>query len=263
MWIGHRAVTSLGIVILLPWHLSERLVGGLNVTLPSDTIEVAAELGSTGQPWDDLVSLYSPLRDEVANTDGIPVVLAGDCVASLAVIAGIQQRGIAAALVWFDAHGDFHTESTTSSGYLGGLPLAKTVGQGDLTLPSALGMSVLPEEWVVLSDGRDLDPPEVAALASSRVRKVAVQDLDPSVLPSGPVIIHVDLDVIDPAQLRGLRFPATGGPTRAAVAEAIRAVAATRPVAALDIAATWLPDAVDRAQTDAALEAVLVAAGLS
>jgi arginase len=247
-------------VILLPWHLSDRLGGGLNVTLPSDTIEVPAELGSTGQPWDDLVSVYSPLGDEVATTDGIPVVLTGDCVASLAVIAGIQHRGIAASLVWFDAHGDFHTESTTRSGYLGGLPLAKAVGRGDLALPSALGMSVLPEEWVVLSDGRDLDPPEVAALALSRVRKVAVQHLDPSVLPSGPVIIHVDLDVIDPSQLRGLRFPAPGGP---AVAEAIRAVAATRPVAALDIAATWLPDAVDRAQTDAALEAVLVAAGLS
>jgi arginase len=116
---------------------------------------------------------------------------------------------------------------------------------------------------VILSDGRDLDPPEVDALASSRVRRVSVQYLDPSVLPIGPVISHVDLDVIDPAQLRGVRFPATGGPTLAAVAEAVRAVAATRPVAALDIAATWLPDAVDRTQTDDALEAVLVAAGLS
>jgi hypothetical protein len=65
-------------VILLPWHLSDRLVGGLNVTLPSDTVEVPAELGSTGQRWADLVSVYSPLRDEVANTDGVPVVLAGD-----------------------------------------------------------------------------------------------------------------------------------------------------------------------------------------
>jgi arginase family enzyme len=63
-----------------------------------------------------------------------PVVLSGDCVASLAVIAGLQQRGIRPGLVWFDAHGDFHTEATTSSGYLGGLPLAKAVGRGDLTL---------------------------------------------------------------------------------------------------------------------------------
>ena len=169
----------------------------------------------------------------VASVDGIPVVLTGDCVACLGVIAGIQHRGIAAALVWFDAHGDFHTESTTTSGYLGGLLLAKAVGRGDLTLPSALGMSALPEEWVILSDGRDLDPAEVDALASSRVRTVAVQHLDPSVLPTGPVIIHVDLDVIDPAQLRGLRFPAPGGPALAAVAEAVRAVAATRPLAAL------------------------------
>jgi arginase len=123
-------------------------------------------------------------------------------------------------------------------------------------------MSALPEEWVILSDGRDLDPPEVDALASSRVHRVAVQHLDPSVLPIGPVIIHMDLDVIDPAQLRGLRFPASGGPALAALAKAVRAVAATNPVAALDIAATWRPDAVDRTQTDAALQAVTVAAGL-
>ncbi|HZC52702.1 MAG TPA: arginase family protein [Mycobacterium sp.] len=250
-------------MFLLPWHLSDRLVDGLNVTLPSDTIEVTGEPGSTGQPWADLVSLYAPLRDAVVNTDGVPVVLSGDCVASLAVIAAIQQRGTAATLVWFDAHGDFHTEATTTSGYLGGLPLAKAVGRGDLSLPSALGMAALPEDWVILSDGRDLDPPERAALAGSRVRRVPVDDLDPSVLPDGPVIIHVDLDVIDPAQLRGLRFPAPGGPPVAAVAEAVHAVATTHPVAALDIAATWLPDAADPAQANAALNAVLAAAGLS
>lgn len=249
-------------VILLPWHLNDHLVDGLNVTLPPDTITVAGQPDSTGQPWHDLVGLYAPLRDAVVRTDGVPVVLSGDCVASLAVIAGLQQRGTAAALVWFDAHGDFHTESTTGSGYLGGLPLAKAVGRGDLTLPTALGMASLPEESVILSDGRDLDPPEIAALASSRVRRVPVEKLDPSALPAGPVIIHVDLDVIDPEQLRGLRFPAPGGPSLPALAEAIRAIATTRPVAGLDIAASWFPETVDRAQTDRAVEAVLRAADL-
>ena len=248
-------------MLLLPWHLLDDLSDGLNTSLPADVVEVPSRPGSTGRPWADLVDLYLPLRDAVAACDGVPVVLSGDCVASLAVIAAIQQRGIEPSLVWFDAHGDFHTEATTTSGYLGGLPLAKAVGRGDLTLPSGLGLTPLPEPSVVLVDGRDLDPAEVESLANSDVRRAQVTDLDASSLPAGPVIIHVDLDVIDPAELTGLRFPAPGGPRLPAVAAAIRTIAQTRDVVALDIAATWRPDDADRRQNDAALTAVLAAAG--
>lgn len=248
---------------MLPWHMTDRLVDGLNVTLPADTIEVDSVPGATGETWADLGELYAPLADEVARAVGVPVVLTGDCVACLAVIAGVQRRGIAPGLVWFDAHGDFHTESTTTSGYLGGLPLAKAVGRGDLTLPAALGMTPLAEDSAVLVDGRDLDPPEVEALAASRVRRLPVNAFDPADLPPPPVIVHVDLDVIDPAQLPGLRFPAPGGPSLTAVADAVATVAKARKVVALDMAATWQPEAAHRTRTDAALDAVLAAARVS
>ncbi len=247
-------------MLLLPWHLFDDLTGGLNATLPAGTVEVRARPGSTGAPWTDLIDLYRPLRDAIAGGDGVPVVLSGDCVASLAVIAGIQQRGVEASLIWFDAHGDFHTEDTTTSGYLGGLPLAKAVGRGDPTLPVGLGLTPLPEPSVLLVDGRDLDPAEVEALASSAVGHASVAGLDASPA-DGPVIVHVDLDVIDPAELTGLRFPAPGGPALPAVAAAVRTIAQARQVVALDVAATWRPEDADRAQTDAALAAVLAAAG--
>lgn len=250
-------------LIVLPWHLTDRLVDGLNLTLPADMIELESRPGTTGEPWSDLGVLYAPLAEEVASADGVPVVLTGDCVACLAVIAGIQRRGIMPSLVWFDAHGDFHTEATTASGYLGGLPLAKAVGRGDLTLPAALGMAPLPEESVVLVDGRDLDPPETEALTASGVRRLAADELDAAVLPPAPLIIHVDLDVIDSAQLSGLRFPAPGGPSVDEVAAAVAAVARAREVVALDIAATWRPEDADRTQSDTALQAVLDAAGVS
>src|SRR6185436_17512054 len=103
-------------------------------------------------------------------------VLTGDCVTAVAVLAGLQRRGLDPAVVWFDAHGDFHTEATTTSGYLGGLPLAKVVGLSDLALPRALGMTPIAEDRAVLVDARDLDPGEVTALAASAVRQVAVAD---------------------------------------------------------------------------------------
>jgi hypothetical protein len=44
------------------------------------------------------------------------------------VIAGLQRAGRDPRLVWLDAHGDFNTEASSPSGYLGGLPLALAVG---------------------------------------------------------------------------------------------------------------------------------------
>jgi arginase len=249
-------------VLLLPWHLTDYLAGGLNVTPPPGVVTIAGSPGATGRPWADLAGVYAGLRDAVAAAPAPPVVLTGDCVASLAVIAGLQRRGTEPGLVWFDAHGDFHTEATTTSGYLGGLPLAKAVGRGELTLPGALGMTPLPEDSVLLADGRDLDPPEATALARSGVLRARVGELATAELPDGPVIVHVDLDVIDPAELAGLRFPAPGGPSLQAVAGGVAAVARRRQLAALDVAATWRPADTDRQQADAAVRAVLAAAGL-
>jgi arginase len=175
------------------------------------------------------------------------------------VLAGVQRSGVDAALVWFDAHGDFHTEQTTASGYLGGLPLAKAVGRGDQSLPQGLGLTPIAEDRALLVDARDLDPPEVAALSASKVRRAGVDSVREA-LPDGPLHLHVDLDVFDAGLLTGLRFPAPNGPGIEAVSTAVRAVADTGRLTALSIAATWRPDDAIRDQTDRALGAVLDAA---
>ena len=113
-----------------------------------------------------------------------------------------------------------------------------------------------------MADGRDLDPPEETALACSSVLRARVTELGAAALPDGPVIVHVDLDVIDPAELAGLRFPAPGGPSLRAVAAGVAAVAGRRQIAALDVAATWSPADANRQQADAAVGAVLAAASL-
>jgi arginase len=82
-------------VLLLPWHLTDYLADGLNVTLPPGVVTISGSPSATGRPWADLAGLYAGLRDAAATATEPPVVLSGDCVASLSVIAGLQRRGTA------------------------------------------------------------------------------------------------------------------------------------------------------------------------
>jgi arginase len=53
------------------------------------------------------------------------------------------------------------------------------------------------------------------------------------------VYLHIDVDVTDPGELPGLAFPATGGPSLAAVTAAVRTVVSAGGVAAVGIACTY------------------------
>ncbi len=132
-------------------------------------------------------------------------------------------------MVWFDAHADFHTEATTTSGYLGGMPLALAAGVGTPTLPDLLGLRPVPESQILLVDARDTDPGERALLDASAVQRQSVLGLRPDDLPEGDLYVHLDVDVFDPRHVPGLLYPVTGGPSVQAVLDALPS--------------SWLPDA--------------------
>ena len=143
--------------------------------------------------------------------------------------------------MWFDAHGDVHTLHTSTSGYLGGMALSLAMGAHAELLAEPLGLRPITEERAVLVDARDLDPAEVAYLDRSRLRRRAVDDLDEATLPDGPILIHIDVDVIDADELPNLRFPVSGGPSTDTVLQAVHRVLATGRVVAVDIACPWHP----------------------
>ena len=222
--------------ITVPYHLDDRLpaldVGDLDAT------EVTAEL-PPGTRWERMAVLYELVAEAVRGAADTPLVVAGDCTTALGVLAGLQRRGLDPSVVWFDAHADFHTEDSTTSGYLGGMPLALAAGVGTLTLPAALGLRPVPPSRVTLVDARDTDPGERILLDRAGVRPVPVADLDPADLPPGPLLLHVDLDVCDPPDVADLLFPVPGGPPLDAVLGAVRRVLDTGRVAAFSLAATW------------------------
>jgi arginase len=87
-------------------------------------------------------------------------------------------------------------------------------------------------------DARDLDPPEGAYLVGAHALG-GIADLGPAVLPDWPLYVHLDADMIDLASLPGLRYPTSGGPDSAAVADALRMLVATGRVATAGIACSW------------------------
>jgi arginase len=224
--------------IYVPYHLDEHL-SDLDIPVKPDhtvTLELAPDTA-----WKRMAVLYDAVADcvaEVVRAGELPLVASGDCTTALGTVAGLQRAGIRPSIVWFDAHGDVHTPATTTSGYLGGMPLRLLVGACPEVIADLLGLTAVPEELVTLVDARDLDPAEAEYLASAQIARCGVADL---VLPEGPLYLHVDFDVIDSAELPGLLYPAPGGPTLGEVASAVGEVLATGRVVAFGAACTWTP----------------------
>jgi arginase len=226
-------------VLQVPYFLDEYLPD-LDLPLRADQV-VLADLPA-GDIWARLAILNRLVADAVAGAAGgaaCPVVVCGDCTTALGTVAGLQRAGIDAGIVWLDAHGDVQTLETSASGFLGGLPLRLLVGYRPELIAGRLGLRAVPEHRVLLVDARDLDPPEVAYLARAAIGRADVAGLHAAALPGGPLYVHLDLDVIDPSDVPGLRYPVPGGPGAADIAGALRMLLATGRVAAVGVACTW------------------------
>ncbi|MDO3702631.1 arginase family protein [Micromonospora sp. C28SCA-DRY-2] len=246
-------------IIHVPYHQDQRLADDSLPVSGADTVTVEAALPD-GTVWQRLNVLYDAVAAAVAeHTRGgaVPTVVSGDCLVALATIAGVQRAGAEPGVVWFDAHGDVHTLETSTSGYLGGLALRLAMGAHDELLAKPLGLRPIAEDRAILVDARDLDPAEVAYLAQSRLVRRTVDEVDDVVLPGGPIVLHVDVDVVDADELQDLRFPASGGPSTDAVLRAVQRVLATGRVVALNIACPWHPA---RAERDRAVRTALLTA---
>lgn len=230
--------------IVTPWHLDEHIPA---FPVPIGTTETICPALPAGPVPARMSLLHQAVADAVSRT-ARPLVLSGDCPAARAAVAGLQRRHRDLAVVWLDAHGDFNTPAISTSGYLGGMAIAMLTGRTPELFDDALGLRPVAEASVVLADARDLDPAERDALTDSQVRRVPAE---PTAITSAldglgrtPVYLHLDVDVIDSADLPGLRFPSGPGPSLIQIEECLAAACATANVIGAGIACAWLPDRV-------------------
>lgn len=193
-------------------------------------VEVPLEAGEsieTGvQRASSLMRVHSAITDALLTLNEPVVTVGGDCSVSLAAIAHVASDDMA--VLWFDAHGDLHSPQSSPSGAFSGMALRSLVGEG----PQQLEAVVVPAERVVLVGSRLLDDAEAEYLSDSAISTVSAEasatpeSVVDAVAATGArsVYIHVDLDVIDPAEMSGVTDAAPFGVGRAHLVDAIRAV---------------------------------------
>jgi arginase len=150
-----------------------------------------------------------------ALAEGFPLVLGGDCTLVAGVAAGAHRvLGQPVGVVFLDANADLNTPETSPSGYLSGMALALALGRGPREVLDAAGPDggVQPDH-VALVGFRELDPGErpalgalglaLPALAARRLgmRVTSALALDGVGNGDGPVVVHLDVDVIDPGEM--------------------------------------------------------------
>jgi arginase len=194
-----------------------------------------------------------------------PVSLAGDCVSSLGMLAGLQQAGQPPdRVVWLDAHGDFHTWSSTRTQYIGGMPLAMFVGRVDRDLDprsqaaldclSTIGARPYPRQQVVLADARDLDPGEHEALLDSGILRCPLAEVLDHLRPRERIYLHWDTDVIDdPARMPALKYHVQHGPSASDMAAFFQALRSC-DVVAVSVSAWHAEQDADNQTAQACLE---------
>lgn len=185
-----------------------------------------------------------------ALADGFTVVLGGDCTLAAGVAAGARAAlKEAVGLVYVDANADLNTPETTPSGYLDGMALALALGRGPEPVVAALGSApAVQPGHVALVGFRELDPGEREplgelglALPASAARKLGMRvtaalALDGVENGDGPVVVHLDVDAVDPAEMPAHGLVTPGTPlSLAEVSDLVTALVASPRVVAFDI----------------------------
>ncbi len=215
-------------------HGLESLAGGFHWQINKPSLPSTDPMSRMGVIYGQLADMVS----DALTTGHCVVSVSGDCLSSIGMLAGVRRAGINPSTIWFDAHGDFHTWETTASNFLGGMPLAMLTGRGDQTLLETVGLRPVPDEQVILTDGRSLDAGEAEAIAASRLKFIRdVNELLDHELPPGPLHVHVDTDVIDPRDAPAMNFPVPHGPRMDELARVFRHLSDSGRIIAVSLSA--------------------------
>jgi len=200
-------------------------------------LEAGESLGTGIRRLSSLLRVRELVTEHLAATEETTVVIGGDCSVSVFALSAIDTSDLA--VLWCDAHPDLNDPDTSPSGAFSGMALRAVLGEGEPQLALSPG---IPADRVVLLGARSIDAAEQAALEGiTMLSPDAVEDPDAvvaAVRASGAsrVWVHVDVDVLDPAEFEGVSEAAPFGASAAALSAALKRLRAEFPLAGATIA---------------------------
>lgn len=164
-----------------------------------------------------------------AMAEGLPIILGGDHSLALGSIAGVaafaERAGRPLFVLWLDAHSDFHTPLTSTSGNLHGTPVAYIAGREGFDAFPPFPVPV-PADNICLFGIRSVDPAEHAALLEHdiAIKDMRVLDEYGIVAPlrtflnkvraeNGVLHVSLDVDFLDPSIAPAVGTTVPGGTT--------------------------------------------------
>ncbi|WP_254862757.1 arginase [Halovivax gelatinilyticus] len=199
---------------------------------------------------DEVRDACEHLGDRVEETisDGIfPLVLGGDHSISIGTMHGAS-RDADIGVLWFDAHADLNTPSTSPSGNVHGMPLAAALGYDEFESLSWSNAPGVDEESVAYVGLRSVDDGEREMIHDSEITAFTMADIDErgitavvedalSVVTNETDGIHVslDLDWLDPSSAPGVGTPVRGGATYREAHSALETVAEHGSLRSMDV----------------------------
>ena len=190
-------------------------------------------------------------RVEVGVKSGaLPVVLSGDCIPVLAVIAGARRYYRNVSLIYVDRDADLNVPASTPSGCVDGMVISHVIGRGAPELVRFWGEPPLVRAPDVALFGFErLDPPEEQFLLASPLRRhpavevstagaaaAARLALERVHVANHEFVLHFDVDSINSDEFPWTNFAGTGGLTLDAVRDALRVFAGQPNLTAVVVA---------------------------
>jgi arginase len=209
--LGHR-VTDLGNLSPLPVAAPCDLPAHIHA--PTQTIGWTQAIANTAQS---------------ISADDFPIFLGGDHSLSLGSVTGMARRAAAQGkpqfVLWLDAHSDFHTPGSSTSGNLHGTPLAYATGNAGFSgFPRV--HAPIPETHICILGLRSVDAAERDRLQASGIRSHDMRDIDETGIArplaaflktvaqaGGALHVSFDVDFLDPGFAPAVGTTVPGGAT--------------------------------------------------
>jgi|TARA_B110000902_G_scaffold263996_2_gene344341 arginase len=166
---------------------------------------------------------------ESAMNDSVPIFMGGDHALSLGTVLGVARHAASVDrplfVLWLDAHTDYHTPHTTSSGNLHGTPVGYLAGrEGFEGFPKF--EHPVPQENICLIGLRSVDQAEREDMQSTSIRGYDMRSIDEMGIAkplteflndvraaNGLLHVSLDVDFLDPSVAPAVGTTVPGGAT--------------------------------------------------